>query len=321
MAQRKRFQNSVIIGKFLPPHRGHHFLIESALRDSENLQVFVCERDTDFLPAALRAAWLREIHPRARFTIKTDVYDPNDSQLWANLTRQWLGFVPDAVWTSENYGHTWAKFLGCQHVLVDLARQNVPISATKIRENPLETLEFLHPTVRAHFVKRVVILGAESTGTTTLARDLAAHFGTIWVEEYGREFCEKHWSGPHFAHIAREQGRREDEAAKRAHKLLFCDTNAYATQFWHERYLGFWSPQLEQIAARCRADFYILTGAEIPFVQDGWRDGQHIRAAMHARFEEKLRAQNVPFLLVEGTRQARLETAARRVEKLLNRTT
>jgi NadR type nicotinamide-nucleotide adenylyltransferase len=73
--------------------------------------------------------------------------------------------------------------------MVDRARAAVPVSGTLIRSDPLAYLEFLEPCVRAYFVRRVVLIGAESTGKTTLAQQLAERFNTTWVPEYGRV----HW--------------------------------------------------------------------------------------------------------------------------------
>lgn len=313
----KRFNLGVTIGKFLPPHNGHHLLIETALRQCERLVVIVCWKSDDFIDGPTRAAWLRERHPDAQIMVIDDrpEYDDDDSQLWASLTMNWLGQKPDAAFTSELYGEKWAYFLGCAHVCVDLEHVQIPIRATWIRANPRAHLQYLSPAVRAHFVPRIVIVGAASSGTTTLARDLAAHLQTVWVREYGREYCELNWhedynwKSDEFAAIAREQTRREDVAARAATRVLICDTNAWATRLWHFRYLESWSPAVEQIARAGRADLYILTDVNIPFVQDGIRDGEAIREQMHAQFERELRAQKVPWIGVSGDRETRLGVA------------
>lgn len=308
----------LVIGKFYPPHRGHRLLIETALEGSESLTILVCGRPGETPDGALRADWLRELFPSARVRLVRDIYYGHDadSQLWAQLTIGWLGRAPDAVWTSENYGEAYAKFLGCQHIEVDSLRERVPISGTRIRENPLANWEFLEAPVRGYYARRVVVLGAESTGTTTLAGDLAARFRTDWVPEYGREYCELFWTDEdypwqsrEFTLIAAEQQRREDAAARACNGLLICDTNAWATRLWHHRYLGTFSPAVNAIAADNPPHQYILTGDEISFVQDGIRDGETIRHAMHAHFEEELARQSVPWVTVRGTRQERLEKA------------
>ena len=179
----------LVVGKFYPPHRGHQLLIDAALAGADEVHVVVCDRPGENPPAALRAAWLREIHPAARVHVIDDRYDAEDSAVWAAACTQLLGFAPDVVFTSEDYGERFAACLGCRHVLVDRARVAVPVSGTAVRADPLAHWDFLEPPVRGFYAKRVVLVGAESTGKTTLATALAAALDTVWVAEYGRE----HW--------------------------------------------------------------------------------------------------------------------------------
>jgi NadR type nicotinamide-nucleotide adenylyltransferase len=206
--------------------------------------------------------------------------------------------------------------MGSRHVLVDRPRQKVRISATAVREDPYANWGFLEPPVRGWFAKRVCVVGAESTGTTTLANALADHLQTSRVEEYGREYSEyklrandPEWRSEEFVSIAEEQARREDMAAREANRVLVCDTNAFATVLWHRRYMGAQSRDVQFVAAKGRCDLYLLTGDEIPFVQDGLRDGEHIRHEMHGWFEQALSSQRVPWYLLRGTHEQRMQQA------------
>lgn len=227
---------------------------------------------------ALRADWLRDLFPKARVLLINDIYygHDDDSQLWAQLTVGWLGRAPDVVFSSEHYGTNFARFLDCDHVEVDLAREKVPISGTRVRADAMGNRGFLDAPVRDFYAKRVVVLGAESTGTTTLSQDLAAHFGAPWVAEYGREYCERFctgedypWQWREFTLIAAEQLRRENQATRASNGLIIGDTDAFATRLWHHRYFGHFSRVVDAIAASQKPDLYLLTGDEIPFVQDG----------------------------------------------------
>lgn len=312
----ERFGLGVVVGKFLPPHRGHRFLIESALARCERVVVIICGKPVDPIPPELRAGWLREIVPSAEIMLIDDRYNESDSRVWAENTIGWLGRAPDAVFTSEDYGDRYASFMGSKHVMVDRARLAVPCSGTAVRNDPFAMWDFIDPPLREWFAKRVVIVGAESTGTTTLAMDLAAALGSAWVAEYGREYSalkqargESEWHSAEFMDIVREQTRRENKAAREANRILICDTNSFATVQWHRRYVGTRHPELEAFAAQCRADLYFLTGDEIPFVQDGLRDGEHLRHDMHLWFEEALAAQPSPWLLLRGDRESRVTQA------------
>lgn len=168
--------------------------------------------------------------------------------------------------------------------------------------------------------------GLESTGTTTLAKALAEALGTTWVAEFGREYSEIKaarketiWRTEEFSLIAREQQRREEEAARQANRVVICDTNAFATTLWHRRYVGSDCAEVARIAKEGRCDLYLLTGDEIPFVQDGLRDGQHIRGEMHGWFEQALGQQGVPWRLLGGPHEERLGVAIGLVEELFRK--
>lgn len=310
-----------VVGKFYPLHLGHMHLLDIARSQCDRLIVWVCDRAQQEIPGTVRAGWIRELYPDADVRVVPDTLDDTDSAAWASYTVRILGSAPDVVFTSEDYGPVYARLMGSRHVMVDRFRERTPVSGTDIRGNPFLHWSFLAPPVRAHFAKRIVVVGAESTGTTTLARDLAAHYRTVWVPEYGREYAERltaggqAWKTGDFVHIASEQERREAEAARSANRYLICDTNAYATRLWHERYLGSMSPEVDRIASRVRADLYILTGDEIPFVQDGTRDGEHIRHAMHRRFVRELKRTGVPYVTVTGASGVRLSAAVEHIDR------
>jgi len=318
-----KFGLGLVIGKFYPPHRGHKLLIDTAGAQSEHVVVIVCGKPTDTIPPDLRGEWLQAIHPNAQVIVIDDRYDENDSRVWAENTLRWLGRAPDAVFTSEAYGDPYASLMGSKHVCVDRVRRQIPVSGTAVRRDPYVNWDFLEPPVRGWFAKRVCVLGAESTGTTTLAQDLARHLETTWVAEYGREYSERKvsrgdpvWTSEEFTEIAMEQTRRENTASCEANRLLICDTNAFATTLWHRRYMNERSLEVEEIARKGRCDLYLLTGDEIPFVQDGLRDGEHIRHQMHRWFREALQAQPVPCAVLSGSRGERLTRALRLIQEL-----
>jgi HTH-type transcriptional repressor of NAD biosynthesis genes len=319
----KRFATGMAIGKFYPPHRGHKHLIDTARAQSEHVTVFVCEEDGQTIPGERRADWLREIHPDVDVRVIRSALADDDSLGWAKATIEWLGYTPSAVFTSEAYGDAYAAHMGSTHVCVDAQRLTVPVSGTTIRGNPLGHLADLEPCVRAHFVKRVVIIGAESTGTTTLSMALAEHYRTTWVPEVGRLYTDARrprqelWRSDEFTFIAVEQARMEEAMARLANRLLICDTDPFATTIWHERYLGRPSREVQAVADGREYDLYILTNTDIPFVQDGIRDGEHIRQWMHDRFHHELSRMATPLLVVSGSHEQRVAAAIHRIDALL----
>jgi cytidyltransferase-like protein len=125
-------KRGLVIGKFYPPHRGHKFLIDTALRQVDHLDVIICVRPDQTIPGSMRGSWLRAMHPSANVVEVADPGHDNDSHFWAEYTRKILGYAPDAVFTSEDYGDEYARFLGSIHIKVDPERRQVPISGTKI---------------------------------------------------------------------------------------------------------------------------------------------------------------------------------------------
>ncbi len=323
-----------VVGKFYPPHRGHKHLIDWARKQVDELIVMLAARPSQTIPGEVRYAWLREIHPDCDIRLVADELE-DDSQQWADFTIKYLGRAPDIVFSSENYGPIYSSLMGSRHVMVDQLRNTVPISGTQVRTNPLLYLHHLEPCVRAWFVKRVVLVGAESTGKTTLAQQLADHFQTVWVPEYGREHWERKvsgltgseaspsWSAEEFIHIAQEQQSREDLSARQCNRILFCDTNAFATGTWYERYFHTRNALVDSIGQQSKADLYLLTAPDVPFVQDGFRDGQHIRNWMHDRFAEQLtnlyqRDPAVRIVQICGSFEQRLATAIASVDRMLS---
>jgi NadR type nicotinamide-nucleotide adenylyltransferase len=172
-------------------------------------------------------------------------------------------------------------------------------------------------------MKRVVIIGAESTGKTTLATALAEHYQTAWVPEFGRLYTEARrygsglWRSDEFTYIANEQARMEDALARIANRVLICDTDPFATGIWHERYLGTPSTDVQAVASGRVYDLYILTDVETPFVPDDIRDGESIRQWMHDRFVDELSRMSTPMLLVSGSHERRLADSVTRIDEIL----
>jgi len=324
----KKYNTGLVIGKFYPFHQGHQFLIKTALKNSATLTVIVCQTDRYRIPAVVRAAWIKKTFPKVDVRIldhdaTLDSNSPDISKIWADLTIQFLGYVPDVVFTSEIYGEPYAKFMGSHHVMVDLKRKIFPISATKIRTDVDKYWNYLPRVTQEYFTQKIVVLGAESTGTTTLAQDLARFYHTVWVPEYGRLYYEgkmfsqnaSDWKTEEFVHIATTQNHLEDALIKKANRLLICDTDAFATTLWHERYVGKESRRLERIVKQETPLLYILTDIDIPFVQDGTRDGEHIRTKMHHRFIEKLKKNKSNFIIVSGSKKKRLADAVTNIDR------
>lgn len=320
------FDRGLVIGKFYPPTKGHSYLIDTARAACRQVILILAYRTSETISPWLRAEWLSRLFPDVAVKaveVPQGLAD-TDSAGWAAFTREILsGTPPNAVFTSENYGEAYARHLGAVHVMVDHDRITVPISATEVRANPLGQARYLEPCVRSHFARRIAIVGAESSGKTTLAQALAQHYGTAWVPEYGRLYTEgkytgdRTWRSDEFTLIADGQMRLEDQLAESCNGLLICDTDVLATYLWHRRYMGFDSPTLERAARKRHYDLYLLAGTEIPWVQDGTRDGQDIRDGMQREFLQALKRHDRRYVEIEGPQATRLAAAITAIDGVL----
>lgn len=338
--------HGLVIGKFYPPHDGHHLLVRAAAAVCTELTVLVMASDVESIPLATRVAWMREVHAgdanvHVRGVVDNHPIDYESDAVWSAhvaLMREAAAarspVAVDAVFSSESYGGELARRLGARHVAIDAERLLVPVSATRVRADPAAYWHFLRAPVRAGLTRALVLIGAESTGKSTLAHELTDHlrarggaYGlTQKVDEYGRDYTiervavaraeaqlegrplpalgELTWDSSMFEAIARAQNQREDEAARLGGPLLVCDTDAFATSVWHERYLGIRSPAVEALA-RQHALYVLVHADDVPFAQDGIRDGQHLRSWMTERFATRLRETGRRFVLVRGAREQR----------------
>jgi NadR type nicotinamide-nucleotide adenylyltransferase len=167
-------------------------------------------------------------------------------------------------------------------------------------------------------VKRIAILGAESSGKSTLAAALAEHFGTVWVPEYLREFVEQRERVPEESDqypIARTQMEREDSAAAQATRFLFCDTTPLMTALYSRWYWGRVDAQLALLERRHDYAFTLVTAPDSPWEPDGLqRESEEVRQTIHEQVIQMLHERDIPYLLLGGDLQQRVLQAARLID-------
>jgi NadR type nicotinamide-nucleotide adenylyltransferase len=359
-----RYAHGLIVGKFYPPHLGHQYLVTQAALACERVTVLVMAARRETVPLSDRVAWLRDAFASQPGVAVSGVtcdapVDYDDPAVWAAqvavmraaLARE--GRPPvSAVFSSESYGRELADWLSADNVVVDVGRTAVPVSASEIRADLHGTWDLLIPSAQEGLATRVVVLGAESTGTTTVAGLLAEHyrsrggaFGrTPCVSEHGRDYTaikwdaeraaalatglpepsleEIPWDSGDFDIVGREQTRMENEAARSARApLVVCDTDAFATSVWERRYLGGGARALQPWATSELPfhDLYLLTSHEdVPWHDDGLREGDlEIRAAMTDWFAAALTRAGHSWVLLTGSLEDRLGLAIRSVDLAL----
>ena len=340
-----RFRQGLVVGKFCPLHRGHMFLIQTALARCDALLVIsYTNPGFDRCGPAARQAWLDELFPQVRSLVLDDAilarlcrerglpqrrlpHNDADPAVQREFTA-WVSWAlcdtrADAVFTSEAYGDGFAADLGAwygarlgapapvQHVCVDRQRLAVPVSGTAVRAQPYLAYAYLHPAVRAHFIERVCLLGGESSGKTTLAASLAARLGTCWAPEVGRERWDAQGGKLGYEDmlsIGQGQVAREDLLARQAKRWLICDGSALTSLFYSLDGFGRADAALEALARRPYAATFVCA-PDIPFIQDGTRRDAAFRVHQHRWYLAALERLGVPYVLLEGPLEQRLATA------------
>lgn len=344
----KRFKCGLVVGKFSPLHLGHEHVIRRAAAECE--QVVILSYSKPEFPgceADVRETWLRTRFPSAQVLVVSD----ERLQRWPEVQRRWpsipeneapaevhrafsadlcssvMGVKVDALYSSENYGLVFAEFLTNYYrtqcptepestavtaVTVDRARSEFPISGTLLRKDTAELRKWTAPEVYASFVRRICILGGESSGKSTLARALAEQFRTLFVAEYGRELWEKEGGQLEYEDllaIGKEQVAREDAFARRSEHFLFCDTSPLTTLFYSLEMFGKAAPELFELSRR-RYHATILCLPDFPFAQDGTRRDAVFRELQHAWYLQQLSAQGIRYVEAAGSMNERIETIA-----------
>ena len=268
----------LIVGKFYPFHIGHKYLIETGLEETDFLTVVVVCRNNEIISGEARYDMIKKTFNDQINSGKMELklwYNycnrDADSQFWALLALKWTdGFKPNIVFTSEKYGDMWAKYIGCQHKLVDLSRKKYYISGTMIRSNPYKYWDFLPQATRDYYRIVFVMIGSESTGKTSLCNKIAETFNAPYIPEYAREYiktndksiacdyvCKSHvesnnseavrvdvttmlYDSEDFIKIAKKQEELIENTIKNNpdSKIIISDTDGFVTGFWFDRYLN-----------------------------------------------------------------------------------
>ena len=324
----RHYKRGFLLGNFMPPHAGHIHLVRTALGRCDELTILMCSRAHEPIPGELRTRWMRELFPTARVVHVTDEipsYPHESPDFWTIWTQLFRDRCPgtEVVFSSETYGDEIARRLGIDHVLVDLDRTLHPVSGTAVRADPLSEWDRIPEPVRPYFAERIAILGPESVGKTTMARMLAEHFGTVCVEEYGREYTEH--LGPDditaadFERIAIGQIEREEAAARECNGLLICDTDALTTEAFAEVTLGAAPATVSALADTHRHALYLLLDVDAPWVDDGTRWYPERRVEHMAVIKKALERRGRSYVLVRGDYAERFRTAVAAVESHLAR--
>lgn len=169
-------------------------------------------------------------------------------------------------------------------------------------------------------ILKVAITGPESTGKSSLAEGLAAHFNTVWVPEFARNYINqlnRPYEQDDILQIALGQLEEEKRWGTNANRILFCDTEFTVTKIWSDVKYGQCDPRIFQLMVEHHYDLYLLCDIDLPWEPDPQREHPHMRAHLLNLYQHELTLHQKPFKLVSGLGTDRLKNAIKIIEKSL----
>lgn len=318
------------LGKFAPLHRGHQFLIESALSEVDRLMVIIYDcPETTAIPLGIRARWIRDLYPPVEVIEAWG--GPQDVGDDPVLTAQHDAYIASLLkgrkvnnfYSSEFYGEHVSRALDARDCRVDPARLRVPISGSLIRGDLYGHRRQIDPRVYRDLIIKVAFFGAPSTGKSTLCAALAEKYKTVWMPEYGREYWDEHQVDRRLApeqlwEIGAVHREREDAMLLEADRVFFVDTEAITTLRFALYYGDPIDPRLQTLAdeSASRYDLVFFCEDDIPY-EDTWdRSGEVFRQEFHRQLRSDLQTYRMPYISLRGSLEERVRQVSNVIEEM-----
>ena len=323
-------------GSFDPLHLGHvNDMIKAASMCKELYIVLSYSRDRDYIPMEYRYRWilnsLKHIGNAQIILLEdkaTSKDEYNNGDYWvlgANEIKEKIGKPIDVVFCGDDYaGTNRYEALYPESKVIYFDRNEIKISSTLIKRNPFKYWDYIPEIVRPYFTKKILLVGGESTGKSTLSQNLALIYNTKFLPEMGRFVCEE--AGTEDTMIAEDlhkclllQKTKEYEAIKGCNKLLFVDTDALITKFFIQFLLkdNIEKTKCETLANAIsdinKFDLVLFLEPTVDFVQDGTRNEKikEDREKYSQQIKDILNEHNVDFVCIDGDYSERLNEACR----------
>jgi HTH-type transcriptional repressor of NAD biosynthesis genes len=332
---KKQYKSAYVLLKALPFHLGHKYLIDTAFKNSNKVTVLVGTLPSEPIPGNIRFEWIKETYKdNNKITIKwcNEILPQQPEEhinfwdIWVDVVKRYCPNDIDVIFSSELYGNTYAEKLGISSVVVDIDRKVVPVSGTLVRNNPFKYWDYIPEAVKPFFVKKIAIMGPESTGKTILTQNLAEYYNTEFVEEYGRTVYENqgnHVDIDDFIPISIGRQLIEDQKSRISNKLLFCDTEDITTYYLSKEY----HPDIQkdevdnffinEINRKRKYDLYVLLNIDCDAVQDGTRSflNKEIRIKQYNIIKKMLIDNNCTFVEVGGDSNNRFNESIKSINE------
>jgi HTH-type transcriptional repressor of NAD biosynthesis genes len=322
-------KRGLVLGKYMPIHKGHVDLIEYALSICDEVIVWLCVSDQETMPANLRFEWVKQtfekdkrVHP-VLFEYDESVF-PNSSvssrevsRIWSTVIKEQLPPI-DVIVTSEKYGDYVAEYLQIKHCFFETKRL---VSATHIRLQPYKYWEDMVDEVKSYYFKKVCLLGTESTGKSTLTKKLANYFGGDSVAEAGRDIVDdsNECVFEDLSLIAQEHAKAILAKEQAVNRILFVDTDIHITQSYAHFLFDRELKVDDWIVAANRCDLYLYLDNDAPYIQDGTRLSEEDRNRLDASHKQELKKAGIPFILISGNWEERFARAIEEVNAFVSK--
>jgi HTH-type transcriptional repressor of NAD biosynthesis genes len=306
-------KRGLVIGKFMPLHKGHIALIDFALQHCDDLIVLVSASYDEPIWGSRRLEWVKETYKennkvRPWLLNYDEAVLPNTSTSSEGVSRIWANYLQkelppiDIIFASEPYGAYMGRFLNCESMIFDEPRKIVPVTATQIRDKPFAFWNFLADAAKPYFTKKICLLGTESTGKTTMAKRLAHHFHTVEVAEMARDILEhtNECTEDDLQRIAELHAKTINEKIKDANKILFVDTDLNTTRSYSHFLFDKDLEVPEWVEAANHFDLYIYLDVDAPYVQDGTRLNEADRNRLDESHKQELANHGIHYVLIQG---------------------
>jgi len=335
----KKYKNSLVLGSFEPPTKGHLYLIDTAINKSETVHLFICYRKDDIINGYIRYEYLRYLYSSNPNVIIYNIehdFDDYPGEFGSTVEQfynYWCNEIVypnvknlDVVFTSEKYGDEFSKYLGIDHYLVDIHRIKYPISGTMVRENYIKYLNMIPDVTKSYYNKKIVLVGPESSGKTTLSKLLSEKLNASLVNEYGAEYIDKlnlnkntrnnkNFTILDISHIAAGQIYSED-TTNFNNGIIIYDTDLITTQIWSEIYFNMTPKWIIDESYRRKYDLYLLMDIDFDWIDEGIREFPDKRKWHFNRLKQELDRRKINYKIISGTVENRLKQSISIIKNL-----